>query len=71
MPIREDLPEDERAIAELMVTIGQLARFFKTPIPFFLGLDQYDLTLWIEVMDEIIRRENKESERAMQAAQRR
>ena len=68
MSSRDELktPEqhEEEARGALWLTIGQLARYFKTPIPFFFDLTPNELDDWISVMNESIRRENDANKRA-------
>lgn len=49
------------------MTLGALARYFKTPIPFFLDQTPPALDEWVEVMNEMIRREEDEMRKATRA----
>lgn len=63
---RQTTPEEEEEKrGQLLLTLGHLARFFKTPIPFFFDLNTYELEDWVQVMNEIIRRENEANQKAM------
>ena len=46
------------------MALGALARYFKTPIPFFFDLNSVELDERIEVMNESIRREEEEIKRS-------
>ena len=50
--------------AELFLVIGELARFFHTPLPVWFDMDVSEINLWVEVMNELRRREAKAMEEA-------
>ena len=55
---KEEPPLDpERARGELMLMLGVLARFFKTPLDYWENKTPQELRDWWEVMEEIARRE--------------
>jgi hypothetical protein len=63
--VEKDEPgaEDKRR-GQLLMTLGALARYFKTPIDFFENQSIHGLDEWIEVMNEMIRLEQKEIDKA-------
>jgi len=65
MPLNPNLTEAERLEAEMLMAVGRLAKYFHTPIPFFMDLDPVELNLWLEIMDELITQENKAIEKEM------
>jgi len=65
MPVNPELTEDERGLLEALLLVGSLAKFFHTPIPFFLNLDDSEFQMWLEIMEEISRRDSEAMEKSM------
>lgn len=59
----EPLPDPERARGELMLMLGVLARYFRTPLDYWENKTPQELRDWWEVMEEIARREAEALER--------
>lgn len=69
----KELPSEKikENYANYKLSLGVLARFFKTPIPHFEGMNDDELGEWMDVMAEIQRRERDAQQRAVQAMQKR